>query len=337
MQAMKVAKNIMASKFFNKPFYAHVYVTDRCNLKCKMCSIYKRKTSELTLAQLTDVADKLKQTGVQNIVITGGEPMLRPDIYDIIKMFIAKGFNVRLQTNATLLNQSKLVKLYETGLQDITISLDTFNPKLFDKICGGKNLLNKVFTNLLFASRVFKGITIANIVVSKLNYKELPQMIMKLDAIGVYASLVPVHMATDQHNIAFSKELCPGKRDIENLPVIYNRIINMKKRGYKIISSTKYLRDTLKIIADKNAKWQCKAGQMFFVVYPDGKISCCDNFASNFNYNDLGTELFKDFSKRIANNCGGCNYGCWKEAHNIVNHLPSQIEFVQAYLDRDVK
>ena len=82
MNTIKIAKGILLSKILRKPFYIHFYVTRRCNLRCKMCNVWKNRDSkEMNLREIKTAAQKIKKLGASHIVITGGEPLLRKDIY----------------------------------------------------------------------------------------------------------------------------------------------------------------------------------------------------------------------------------------------------------------
>ncbi|MEA3398221.1 MAG: radical SAM protein [Patescibacteria group bacterium] len=101
--------------------------TIRCNLKCKMC--YQGQTrnlrqDELSPAEVQKIYEKLKRR-VKTIKIVGGEPMLRPDIYDMIRFWDKLGKRVILQTNCTLITEDSAKKLAKfKNLSDIATSLD---------------------------------------------------------------------------------------------------------------------------------------------------------------------------------------------------------------------
>ncbi|MGL4874451.1 MAG: radical SAM/SPASM domain-containing protein [Clostridium sp.] len=103
-----------------------LYVTDNCNLKCKFCSVMANKNhiEDMSLKQIKDIIDQLKELKVEELHITGGEPFLRKDLEEIVEYAIYKGFNVRVITNGTYTNSARLKKLYSVGLRNIMFSLD---------------------------------------------------------------------------------------------------------------------------------------------------------------------------------------------------------------------
>ena len=97
------------------PINATLELTLRCNLKCKMCMFRhsdrenaRLAAGELTASQWADMAQQLFDAGTLNILITGGEPMLRQDFCQIYSSIYRLGFLVTLYTNATLVTQEIL-------------------------------------------------------------------------------------------------------------------------------------------------------------------------------------------------------------------------------------
>jgi MoaA/NifB/PqqE/SkfB family radical SAM enzyme len=83
----------------------------RCNLTCKHCYSISADTNfpgELSTEQVYGVMDDLKEFKVPVLILSGGEPLLRPDIYDIAKRAKAKGFYVGLSSNGTLINEDNI-------------------------------------------------------------------------------------------------------------------------------------------------------------------------------------------------------------------------------------
>jgi len=104
-------------------FYATIDITTRCNLKCKHCRT-EDVDYELSLDQIKIILKKLKHPKRRIIFISGGEPLTRPDIVEIIKL-IKKSFPfVGINTNSLLLSEELLLSLESGGLDYIQVSLD---------------------------------------------------------------------------------------------------------------------------------------------------------------------------------------------------------------------
>jgi heme d1 biosynthesis radical SAM protein NirJ len=99
----------------------------RCNLTCKHCYSISADTNfpgELSTEQVYSVMDDLKGFKVPVLILSGGEPLLRPDIYDIAKRAKAKGFYVGLSSNGTLIDENNIAKIAECDFNYVGVSLD---------------------------------------------------------------------------------------------------------------------------------------------------------------------------------------------------------------------
>lgn len=117
---------------FSAPFTPaeHVYfsLTNRCNLSCQMCEISRnpsRKEDELSTAQIKDIILQIKDMGIRHVIFSGGEPLLREDLLEIVEFATAQGLAmVDIITNGALLDDSIIEKLIRARVNHITISLD---------------------------------------------------------------------------------------------------------------------------------------------------------------------------------------------------------------------
>jgi heme d1 biosynthesis radical SAM protein NirJ len=99
----------------------------RCNLTCKHCYSISADTNfpgELSTEQVYAVMDDLKGFRVPVLILSGGEPLLRPDIYDIAKRAKTKGFYVGLSSNGTLIDENNIDKIAECDFNYVGVSLD---------------------------------------------------------------------------------------------------------------------------------------------------------------------------------------------------------------------
>ena len=99
----------------------------RCNLTCKHCYSISADTNfpgELSYEQVCTVMDDLKAFRVPVLILSGGEPLLRPDIYDIAKRAKALGFYVGLSSNGTLIDENNIDRIAECDFNYVGVSLD---------------------------------------------------------------------------------------------------------------------------------------------------------------------------------------------------------------------
>ncbi len=120
--------------------YLRISVTENCNLKCLYCSpgVNKIHTDELTPAEFEIIVRNMVELGIKRVRITGGEPLLREDICEIIKSISRiKGVeDISMTTNGILLD-GFAEKLKNAGLNRVNISLDSLKADKFRQITGG--------------------------------------------------------------------------------------------------------------------------------------------------------------------------------------------------------
>lgn len=125
------------------PINATLELTLRCNLKCKMCMFRhgdcenaRLAAEELTASQWADMAQQLFDAGTLNILITGGEPMLRRDFCEIYRSIYRLGFIVTLYTNATLVTEEILQTLRQYPPHRIGITIYGASNQTYAALCG---------------------------------------------------------------------------------------------------------------------------------------------------------------------------------------------------------
>ncbi|MBI2608962.1 MAG: GTP 3',8-cyclase MoaA [Deltaproteobacteria bacterium] len=134
--------------------YVRLSVTDKCNFQCFYCrpSLFKQEFvpdhSYLTVADIEKLFIVLGRLGIRKVKLTGGEPLLRKDIVDIVRVLRDNSYiqDISLITNGFFL-EKKAFDLKEAGLHRVNVSLDSLNEKSFQKI-----------TQTLSLERVKKGI-----------------------------------------------------------------------------------------------------------------------------------------------------------------------------------
>jgi len=114
-------------------------VTERCNLSCRHCYAEEFKhgrelSREEALGVVEEVAG-LFGRGVK-LILSGGEPLLREDLYDIASYAARLGLEVSVATNATLVDEEAAERLRRSGVSEVSVSLDSATPTLHDQLRG---------------------------------------------------------------------------------------------------------------------------------------------------------------------------------------------------------
>jgi radical SAM protein with 4Fe4S-binding SPASM domain len=112
-------------------------LTQRCNLHCAHCymsaSAQAETAGELSTAECQRIMDEIAQVNPEVfLILTGGEPLIRKDIFDLASYASDKGFTVVLGTNGVLLRQAEARRMRQSGIQGASISLDSVDPQRHD-------------------------------------------------------------------------------------------------------------------------------------------------------------------------------------------------------------
>jgi MoaA/NifB/PqqE/SkfB family radical SAM enzyme len=125
------------------PILGTVLTNYNCNYSCKMCDLPRRGeqlknkgVKELSTAELKILLADFADLGTCGIGFTGGEPLLRDDIFELLKTTRDLGMVAHLNTNGSLLNEEKVNKLLDSGADSLNISLDAATAKVHDRIRG---------------------------------------------------------------------------------------------------------------------------------------------------------------------------------------------------------
>jgi len=127
-----------------RPASATVFMTDRCNLRCVMCRQWRQEHGyELNYEEWVRIFDDLAKNHIKNIHFTGGEPLLRKDLADLVGYLSRKGFVVGMTTNGTLLDNKALDALVKAGLKSAALSIDALGEE-YGSIRGVPGSFEKV-------------------------------------------------------------------------------------------------------------------------------------------------------------------------------------------------
>lgn len=113
------------SKLPFTPNRAILNVTDNCNSRCVTCNVWQeRSTHELTQEEWAETITQLHAVGCSTLILSGGEPLLRKDLEQLIRLARQLGMHVGLNTNGGLLTEQRLKQLLEAGLSSVSLSMD---------------------------------------------------------------------------------------------------------------------------------------------------------------------------------------------------------------------
>jgi MoaA/NifB/PqqE/SkfB family radical SAM enzyme len=303
-----------------------------------MCGFHQsgERPDELSVAQVRVVAEHLAALGARHLVITGGEPFLRPDLPDVIAAFAARRFSVRIQTNGgPQVSRALLEACVRSGLQDLSVSVDTLDRSLQDELCGARGVLDHALATLRLAGELLPGsLSLANVVASARNFEELPKIVDHFCAMGTYAYITPVMIAErggrDAEEYRFRgdargfdlKQVAPGVRDR-----VMRQLIQMRRDGCGVVNSTRFLLDFWRYLESGACEWRCDRRGLSIEVHPDGGVSFCKEKTPWGNILDpdfLARYRRGEFHRHhapLVDACVGCFYGEYREPYYTIHDL----------------
>ena len=145
-----IKKEIASSCFFRTrvtPPYrkALLKITERCDLHCVHCFVASKETGKsMSLVDLkTIIIPRLVEAKVTRVTLTGGEPLLHPDLCEIVKLLVDEEMEVGICTNGYSLSREFIEEISKIGKTHFNVSLDGFKPESHDKFRGKEGALNK--------------------------------------------------------------------------------------------------------------------------------------------------------------------------------------------------
>ncbi len=284
------------TKYFNRiPFYATYNVTFRCNSRCIYCDYWKSDPPELSTADALMVIDRIAESGVSMLAISGGEPLLRNDIAQLIKR--AKDYGVLTTLNTSgLIIKEKLAQELAKYVDALTISIDG-PPQIHDMQRGIKG----AFERSLIALKMYKsaGIRVGiNMVLTDLNRDFILETFNSLNDYIDFMTVQPVN------------------------PPLKNSL-NQKAQDdlYAIKSSGKLLLPDSFIehmdgYFNGNFTKICDALKLYYAVDPLGNVTACaprhDIVIGNLLQNSCSSiiKMISHDSQEKIEKCTGCYLVC---------------------------
>ncbi|MHC1590890.1 MAG: radical SAM protein [Candidatus Helarchaeales archaeon] len=127
-------------------------ITNNCNVRCIMCDRWKWNLKEinrpeLSTSEIIKLMDELKALETQHVLISGGEPFLRPDIWEVIEHVVKSRMALTIITNGTSINKEKM-DVFKKGKISLTFSIDGCDEASYSKIRGVKGAFERIINNL---------------------------------------------------------------------------------------------------------------------------------------------------------------------------------------------
>ena len=240
----------------DKPTLAQMIPTRRCNIACAYCNEYDHVSNPVPIDELKRRVDKLADLGVSIITMSGGEPLLHPELDDLLAHVRRRGAIASLITNGYFMVPDRIKRLNDAGLEYAQISIDNIKPDDISK----KSL--KVLDKKLewMAEYADFEVNINSVVGGGIENAEDAYVIAKRAVeLGFTSTVGIIHDGAGQ-----LKPLSGVERDV------WDRIRRLGKRSYARLDFFQ-----TNIAAGKPNSWRCRAGARYLYICEDGLVHYC--------------------------------------------------------------
>ncbi|MEM3730897.1 MAG: radical SAM protein [Candidatus Bathyarchaeia archaeon] len=310
-KVLSIAFRSLAS---NKPLHAQWMITRKCNYRCQGCNVWReQEIEELSTKEVKRGLDILKKLGVIELVISGGNPLLRDDIGEIID-YSSQHFITTVYDNGSMAAE-KVDALRNADF--VAISVDSLNPEVNDSIKGVKGSLKKALEAIEILQKEGIRVSVSPTISQRNLYeieditkyflkKEVPvwYCLYSYDFSGDAGSLFNIGRKNDEFLITDRKamvELCDS-------------LMKLKRENNNILITDKLLEALKQFYLNGKRIWKCQALKSFLMVDHLGRVAGChlyEPIASIFDLPEAWDSEKFDMMRKIHSECTRCTYLCY--------------------------
>lgn len=248
-----IVKALVSTKH---PLLAHIIPMRRCNLSCTYCNEFDDFSKPVSLKEMCSRIDRLSSFGTSVITISGGEPLLHPDLDDIIRRIRRNGIIAGIITNGYLLTADRIGRFNRAGLEFLQISIDNVQPDSVSK--KSLKVLDQKLT--LLAEHAEFHVNINSVLGSGINHPDDALVIAKRAVeLGFSSTVGIIHDGSGQ-----LKPLDSHEREI------FEQVMALGKRSFSRVNSFQH-----NIAAGKENDWRCRAGSRYLYICENGLVHYC--------------------------------------------------------------
>lgn len=318
------------------PIKVLIETTYHCNLKCVHCFADAEYChgnkgdflpGELSTGDWKRIIDTVSEAGVFDIFVSGGEAMMRRDIFEILEYIHEKGMGFFLLSNGTLIDDEKAKRLKEVGCLKVECNMDGATAQSYDAFRGVKGAFDRTVRGI--KACIEHGIPLrCNVMETKKNIFELKDIVKTCHEIGVKeVCVVPLEDGGRGNSNKQELKFTPG--EYENVKQFYDEVSEWVEREYGneiYLITPRSVADHPLLVSNKNMP-MCGAGRVHCTIDPYGNVKLCPtdrNTLKDENVNLLKRSLSdiwnhssvlkqireKDFLKCSSCINMECEYGC---------------------------
>ncbi len=247
---------VRAFKYPHQPVAAHLIPTRRCNLSCTYCNEFDGVSQPVPTAVVFRRVDRLAALGTSIVTLSGGEPLLHPDLDEIVSAIRQRGMIATLITNGYLLTADRIRRLNRVGLDHLQISIDNVLP---DEV--SKKSLKVLDRKLQILARHAEfHVNINSVVGGGINNPHDAVVIgRRARELGLTSTVGIIHSGDGQ--------VLPLR---EQERAIYRQMKAMEKGSYARVN-----RFQENIANGRPNNWRCRAGARYLYICEDGLVHYC--------------------------------------------------------------
>ncbi len=252
-EAKFISRGLVSS---NHPVLAHIIPMRRCNLACGYCNEYDKTSDPVPLEEMIRRLDKLADLGTSVITISGGEPMMHPQLDDIIRHIRRRGMIAGLITNGYYITPKRIERLNDAGLEYLQISIDNIEP---DEV--SQKSLKRLDKKLRYlAEHAEFHININSVIGGGVKNPE--------DALVVGRRAIELGFSTTVGVIHDGEgSLKPlGEREQH----VFHEMKKLNKEDYARLDWFQY-----NLAQGRPNEWRCRAGARYLYICEDGLVHYC--------------------------------------------------------------
>ena len=254
LRGARMATRALAST--DHPLLAHIIPMRRCNLACTYCNEFDDVSKPVPIDEMYRRIDKLGALGTSVVTISGGEPLMHPELDEVIRRIRRNGMIAGLITNGYLLVAERIQRLNRAGLEWLQISIDNVNPDDVSK--KSLKVLDKKLQ--LLAEHADFHVNINSVVGSGIRHPQDALVIGKRAIeLGFTSTIGIIHDGSGQLQPLGEEE----RR-------IYHQMKALEKRSFTRVNA---FQDN--IAQGLPNDWRCRAGGRYLYICEDGLVHYC--------------------------------------------------------------
>ncbi|HEX2380285.1 MAG TPA: radical SAM protein [Methyloceanibacter sp.] len=298
------------------PGFCQFALNNACNARCGFCGfaldkLQRKDWHYVEREGALEAIDILYRRAVRYLVLTGGEPMLHPDILEIVQRASRLGMKVLLVTNAGLLKPHRIRELAAAGLSSFIISIDAADAATHERnrglpgVCERIREANAVIDELGLHSTA--SVTMSRLV----DYDALPDFLKSLGFKAVTFSYPLTKL--DSNFLSFSDSDLVNYSDAELLQA-FEQVKALKKR-FAVVNPTASIEEMQRYVRGQEQRFPCLGGFQYFYLDWHLDLWRCHNW-------DRPMCHIKDFdgSQRVRDGCTKCMIDCYRDS-SVMQHI----------------